>query len=115
MVFRVKMDFKKQETFWTCLVLFVIGVVITVNIIRFNFPNFSPLAIFALLTGIGFIFAGWGIWEMKKWGAILGIILCILKLIQIGFYSGEFNIYTPLGFIIYGGLILIILHNWEKL
>ncbi len=54
-----KMDFKKPETFWTCLVLFVVGIYITVTIIRFNFPDFTPLAIFVLSTGIGFIVAGY--------------------------------------------------------
>jgi len=77
------MNLRKLKTFWTCLVLFVIGVLITVNTIRYNIPDFTPLAIFALLTGIGFIAAGYRFWEMKKWGAILAVILSCLKLIQI--------------------------------
>jgi len=110
------MNFKKPKTFWTCLLLFILGAIITINIVRFNSPNFTPLAIFALLTGIGFIVAGYGLWIMKKWGAIIGIVLCVLKLIQIGFYSGPFNIYTPISFIIYIGIILIIiLQDWKNL
>jgi hypothetical protein len=63
------MNLRRPKTFWTCLVLFVVGMVITVNIIRFNYPEFRPLAIFALATGIGFLAAGYGLWIMKKWGA----------------------------------------------
>jgi len=73
----VKMKGKKPETFWTSLVLFVVGIVIALNIIRFNYPDFTPDAIFALLIGISFFIAGYGLGIMKKWGAILGIILLI--------------------------------------
>ncbi len=75
------MTLKKPKTFWTCIVLFVVGAVIAVNAIGFDFSDFTHLAIFALLTGIGFIVAGYGLWIMKKWGAILAIILSCLKLI----------------------------------
>jgi len=95
-------------------VLFVIGIVIAVNIIRFNFSDFTPLALFALLTGIGFIVAGYGLWVMKKWGAILAIILSCLKLIQIILYS-TLSIYTPGGIIIYAGIILLAIQEWRKL
>jgi len=61
---------RRPETFWTCLVLFIVGAVITVNIIRFNYPDFTPLALFALLTGIGFIAAGYGLWIMKNFSGV---------------------------------------------
>jgi len=116
------MKLKKPETFWTALVLFVVGIVIALNIIRFNFPDFTPEAIFALLIGVCFIIAGYGLWVMKKWGAILGIILCCLKLvqIQIDFYSRAFffNIPTPtlIAFIVYTGIILLVsFQGWKKL
>lgn len=104
------MKSKKPKTFWTSLVLFVLGIVITVNIIRFNFPDFTLAAVFALLIGIGFIIAGYGLWIMKKWGAILGITLCCLKLVQIGVHLTPFtlNIHTIIAFIIYTGIILLI-------
>ncbi len=104
------MKSKKPKTFWTSLVLFVLGIVITVNIVQFNFPDFTPEAIFALLIGIGFIVAGYGLWVMKKWGAILGIALCCLKLVQIGVHLTSFTltIHTLIAFIIYAGIILLI-------
>jgi len=108
------MTLRIPRTFWTCLVLFIIGVVIAVNIIRFNYPDFTPLAIFALLTGIGFIVAGYGLWVMKQWGAILAIILSCLKLIQILLYT-TLSVYTPGGIIIYGGVILLATQEWRKL
>jgi uncharacterized RDD family membrane protein YckC len=116
----VKMKLKKPETFWTALVLFVVGIVIALNIIRFNFPDFTPEAIFALLIGVGFIIAGYGLWVMKKWGAILGIILCCLKLvqIQIDFYSiaSFFDTSTLIAFIVYTGIILLVsFQGWKKL
>jgi len=104
------MKSKKPKTFWTSLVLFVLGIVIAVNIIRFNFPVFTPEAIFALLIGIGFIAAGYGLWIRKKWGAILGITLCCLKLVQMGVHltPSNFDIHTLIAFIIYTGIILLI-------
>jgi len=108
------MTMRKPKTFWTCLVLFVVGVVITVNILRFNYPDFTPLASFALLTGIVFIVAGYGLWIMKQWGAILAIILSCLKLIQILLYT-TLSVYTPGGIIIYGGIILLAVQEWRKL
>jgi len=108
------MTMRKPKTFWTCLVLFIIGVVIAVTIIQFNYPDFTPLAIFALLTGIGFIDAGYGLWIMKKWGAILAIIISCLKLIQITLYT-TINMYTPGGIIIYAGIILLAIQEWWKL
>ena len=109
---------KKPETFWTSLVLFVVGIVITLNIIRFNYPDFTPEVIFALLIGIGFIIAGYGLWIMKKWGAILAIILCCLKLVQIDFYSIDsfFDTHTLIAFIVYTGIILLVSsQDWKKL
>lgn len=108
------MTIRIPKTFWTCLVLFIIGVVIAVTIIRFNYPDFTLLAIFALLTGIGFIVAGYGLWVMKRWGAILAIILGCLKLIQILFYT-TLSVYTPGGIIIYGWVILLAIQEWRKL
>ncbi|HUV80355.1 MAG TPA: hypothetical protein VMW40_05990 [Candidatus Bathyarchaeia archaeon] len=108
------MTLRKPETFWTCLVLFVVGAVIAVNIILFNFSDFTPLAIFALLTGIGFIVAGYGLWVMKRWGAILAIILSGFNLIQILIYT-TLSIYTPGGIIIYAGIILLAIQEWRKL
>ena len=105
---------RRPETFWTCLVLFIVGAVITVNIIRFNYPDFTPLASFALLTGIGFIAAGYGLWILKQWGALLAIILSCLKLIQITLYT-TLSVYTPGGIIIYGGIILLATQEWRKL
>lgn len=110
----IDMTFRIPRTFWTCLVLFVVGAVITVNIIRFNYPDFRPLAIFALATGIGFIAAGYGLWILKKWGAVLAIILSCLKLVQIIFYAG-LSVYTPGGIVIYGGIILLTVSEWKKL
>ncbi|MEA2075623.1 MAG: hypothetical protein U9O85_07830 [Euryarchaeota archaeon] len=108
------MTIRKPKTFWTCLVLFVVGVVIAVNIIQYNYPDFTPLAIFALLTGIGFIVAGYGLWIMKKWGAVLAIILSCLKLIQMLLYT-TLSVYMPGGIIIYGGIILLAIQEWKKL
>ena len=96
------------------MVLFVVGVVILVNVIRFNYHDFWPLALFALATGIGFLVAGYGLWILKKWGAVLAIILSCLKLIQIIFYAG-LSVYTPGGIIIYGGIILLAIQEWRKL
>ena len=116
-----KTNFKKPKTFWTCLVLFVIGTVSTINTIRFNFPDFSALAICVLLTGIGFIVAGYGLWVLKKWGAILAIILCIVKLIQIGYraYSmgSTFNILSlaPFIFVFIALPLTIYFYEWNKL
>ncbi len=45
---------KKSDTRWTALLLFVLGALITVNIIRFNYPDFTALAAFSLLVGVGF-------------------------------------------------------------
>jgi len=64
------MTLKKPKTFWTCLVLFIAGVVIAVNIIQFNYPDFTPLASFALLTGIGFIVACYGLWILKNFSGV---------------------------------------------
>ena len=64
------MTMKKPNTFWTCLVLFVVGIVIAVNVIQYNFSDFTPLAIFALLTGIGFIAAGYGLLIMKNFSGV---------------------------------------------
>jgi len=108
------MTMRKPNTFWTCLVLFIVGAVITVNILRFNYPDFTPLTIFALATGIGFIAAGYGLWVMKKWGAILAIILSCLKMVQILVYT-TLSVYTPGGIIIYGGIILLAIQDWKKL
>jgi hypothetical protein len=108
------MTMKRPKTFWTCLVLFVVGAVITVNVIRFNYPEFRPLAIFALATGIGFIAAGYGLWLLKKWGAVLAIILSCLKLVQIIVYAG-LSVYTPGGLIIYGGIMLLAVLDWKRL
>lgn len=108
------MTLRRPKTLWTCLVLLVVGVVITVNVIRFNYTDFTPLAFFALLTGIGFIVAGYGLWVQKKWGAVLAIIISCLKLVQIIIYAG-LSVYTPGGIIIYGGIILLALQDWRKL
>ena len=108
------MTLKRPKTFWTCLVLFVVGMVITVNIIRFNYPDFKPLAIFALATGIGFLAAGYGFWLLKKWGAVLAIIISCLKIIQIIFCAG-LSVYTPGGLIIYGGIMLLTVSEWKRL
>ena len=116
-----KTNFKKPKTFWTCLVLFVIGTVSTLNTIRFNFPDFSVLAIFCLLIGIGFIIAGYGLWVMKKWGAILAVILCIVKLIQIGYraYSMDSTVNilasAPFVFVFIALLLTIYFYEWNKL
>ena len=115
------MNFKKSKTFWTCLVLFVIGAVSTINIIRFNFPDFSALAIFCLLIGIGFIVAGYGLWVLKRWGAILAVILCIVKLIQIGYHAysmdSTFNTLAsaPFVFVFIALLLTIYFYEWNKL
>jgi hypothetical protein len=108
------MNLRRPKTFWTCLVLFVVGMVITVNIIRFNYPEFRPLAIFALATGIGFIAAGYGLWLLKRWGAVLAIIISCLKLVQIIFYAG-LSVYTPGGIVIYGGIMLLAVLDWKRL
>ncbi|HUV03102.1 MAG TPA: hypothetical protein VMW67_06665 [Desulfobacteria bacterium] len=108
------MTIKRPKTFWTSLVLFVVGVVITVNIIRFNYPEFRPLALFALATGIGFLAAGYGLWLLKKWGAILAVIISCLKLVQIIVYAG-LSVYTPGGIIIYGGIMLLAISDWKRL
>jgi len=89
-------------------------VVIAINIIRFNYPDFTPLALFALLTGIGFIVAGYGLWLMKHWGAVLAIILSCLKLVQILVYT-ILSVYTPGGIVIYSGIILLAVQEWKKL
>jgi len=88
--------------------------VIAINIIRFNYPDFTPLALFALLTGIGFIVAGYGLWLMKHWGAVLAIILSCLKLVQILVYT-ILSVYTPGGIVIYSGIILLAVQEWKKL
>ena len=108
------MTIKKPETFWTCLVLFIVGAVITVNVIRFNYPEFKPLVLFALATGIGFLAAGYGLWLLKKWGAVLAIIISCLKLVQILFYT-SLSVYTPGGIVIYSGIILLAVQEWRKL
>ena len=108
------MHLKKPKTFWTCLVLFVLGALIAVNIIRFNYSDFTRLALFAFLTGIGFIVAGYGLWHMKQWGAILAIILSCVKLTQITLYTSV-NVYTPGGIIMYGGIMLLAIHEWRYL
>ena len=108
------MTVRIPKTFWTCLVLFIVGAVILVNIIRFNFPDFTPLALFALATGIGFIVACYGLWILKQWGAILAIILSCLKSIQITLYT-TLSVYTPGGIVIYGGIILLAIQEWRKL
>ena len=108
------MDLRKPKTFWTCLVLFVVGVVITVNIIQFNYHDFTPLALFALLTGIGFIVTGYGLWVLKQWGVVLAIIISCLKIIQIIIYT-TVSVYTPAGVIIYGGIIVLALQERKKL
>ena len=94
--------------------LFIVGAVITVNVIRFNYPEFRPLALFALATGIGFLVAGYGLWILKTWGAVLAVILSCLKLIQILVYT-TLNVYTPGGIVIYGGIILLAVSDWKKL
>ncbi|HUV03267.1 MAG TPA: hypothetical protein VMW67_07530 [Desulfobacteria bacterium] len=108
------MTLSKPKTFWTCLVLFVVGLMITVNILRFNYHDFTPLPFFALLTGIGFIVAGYGLWEMKHWGALLAIIISCLKIIQMLLYT-TLNVYTPAGIILYGWIIMLVLQKWRKL
>ena len=108
------MTVKRPKTFWTCLLLFVVGAVITVNAIRFNYPDFKPLALFALATGIGFLVSGYGLWIMKKWGAVLAIILSGLKLIQLLVFAG-LSVYTPGGIVIYGGIILLAVLDWKRL
>jgi len=112
----MKMELKKPDTFWTSLALFVIGIVIVLKALRFNFPDLV-LNVIALLIGIGFIIASYGLWIMKKWGAILGLILCSLELVQISF-SGliSFNPSTLISFIAYAGVILLIsFQGWKKL
>lgn len=109
---------KKHEAFWTSIVLVVLGMVMVVNILRDTVPDVTPAALFALLIGIGFIIAGYGLWVTKKWGAILGITLCCLKLAQLEYYSGEFffNRPTLTAFAAYTGIILFIsAHGWGKL
>jgi hypothetical protein len=108
------MTLRRPKTFWTCLVLFVVGAVITVNIIRFNYSEFRPLVIFALATGIGFLAAGYGLWVLKKWGAVLAIILSCLKFVQIIVYAG-LSVYTLGGPIIYGGIMLLTISDWKRL
>ena len=116
-----KTNFKKSKTFWTCLILFVIGAVSTINTIRFNFPDFTALAIFCLLIGIGFIIAGYGLWVVKKWGAILAVILCIVKLIQLGYRAYSmgscFNILFlgPFIFVFIALPLTIYFYEWNKL
>jgi len=85
-----------------------------VNILWFNYHDFTPLALFAFLTGIGFIVAGYGLWLLKKWGAILATIISCLKIIQIILYT-TVSVYTPAGVTIYGGIILLVLQEWRKL
>ncbi|MBN1761975.1 MAG: hypothetical protein JW878_02685 [Methanomicrobia archaeon] len=87
---------------------------ITVNILRFNYHDFTPLALFALLTGIGFIVAGYGLWELKYWGALLAGIISCLKIIQILLYT-TLSVYTPAGIIFYGGIIMLVLQERRKL
>jgi uncharacterized membrane protein (DUF2068 family) len=108
------MHLKKPKTFWICLVLFVVGALIAVNIFRFNYSDLTKLALFAFLTGIGFIVAGYGLWHMKQWGAVLAIILSCLKISQITLYTSV-NVYTPASVIIYGGIILLAIHEWRSL
>ena len=108
------MHLKKPKTFWTCLVLFAVGALIAVNIIRFNYSDFTRVALFAFLTGIGFISAGYGLWHMKQWGAVLAIVLSCLKMSQILLYT-SLNAYTPASIIIYGGIILLAIHEWRGL
>ena len=109
---------KKHEAFWTSIVLVVLGMVITLNILRDTIPDVTSAALFALLLGIGFIVAGYGLWRAKKWGAILGIILCCFKLTQFEYYSGAFffNRPTMTVFVTYTCIILFIsAHGWGKL
>lgn len=108
------MHLKKPKTFWTCLVLFVVGALIVVNIIRFNYSDLTKPALFALLTGIGFISAGYGLWHMKQGGAILAIIISCLKITQILVYT-TLNVYTPASVIIYSGIILLAIREWRYL
>ena len=110
-----KMNIKKPKTFWTCLLLFVFGTVITIisSVITFNIS--TPLAILGLLTGIGFIVAGYGLWTIKKWGAILGIALCcLIILMKIGF-AIQFRAINFFGFIVYIAVLLIIVREWKNL
>jgi hypothetical protein len=112
------MKHKRPATFWTSLVFYVVGIVIALNILRFNYPDFTPEAVFALLTGVGFLIAGYGLWLSKKWGAIFGIVLCCLKLVQLDVYSLASLFDTPalIAFIAYTVIILLVSSmDWKKL
>jgi|GEM_PF-4351576 len=51
---------------------------------------------------------------MKQWGAILAIIISCLKMSQILLYT-TVNVYTPASIIMYGGIILLAIHEWRGL
>jgi hypothetical protein len=55
-----------------------------------------------------------GLWHMKQWGAILAIIISCVKISQITLYTSV-NIYTPGSIIIYGGIIMLVIHEWRSL
>ena len=112
------MKHKRPATFWSSLVFYVVGMVIALNILRFNYPDFTSEAFFALLIGLGFLIAGYELWLSKKWGAIFGIILCCLKLAQIDVYpiASLFDTPTLIAFIAYTGIILLVSsQDWKKL
>jgi len=112
------MKHKRPETFWASIVFYVVGIVIALNILSFNYPDCTSEAVFALLIGLGFLIAGYGLWLSKKWGAFFGIILCCLKLAQIDVYSiaSLFDTPTLIAFIAYTGIILLVSSlEWKKL
>lgn len=72
---------RKTIGIWVCIVLFAVGGLLQFIGMVMGGAVLGFVGFGSLLIGLAMFAAIYGIWKLKKWGRILGIILGILEFI----------------------------------